>query len=497
MSNPYSNPYPSQYQNQQQYSYTDNYQQQQHQQQQQQQQEQQHNEYLLPSTIPDTNNLAPTEQRLSQVYRGAEYGEEQAIGYNYEFYDRPHSEPIRNAYGGGAYNNQPQTPLKDNIDSTIPGSSQTLNIDRNPSHPDNPDKYGRLQVEESHAPPQSMPKNERLPPTLYSPEVRKELDSLKSHRPWFLYVMTAIQVCVTIGSLVFNQRVTGSFIETNPFNYMVGPAPGILIQMGARFVPCMRPGTSLDVPGRTIVCPDGIITNTTAFNPATGLQASTCTAEDICGFGGFNNAPPNQWYRFIIPIFLHGGVLHLLFNMLFQVQTGFQLERDFGWWRIGLIYFISGVGGFIFGGNFNKLTPSVGCSGALFGLVACLVIDLFQNWRIIAKPWWELIKLSITVIVSLLIGMLPYIDNFAHIGGFFCGLLAGLIFMPTIHYSKWDGRVKTGLLVGSIPILIVIFVLMLRGFYVGGSDSCPWCKYLNCIPGLPWCEEKWTQSITN
>ncbi|KAJ3100900.1 hypothetical protein HDU97_001840 [Phlyctochytrium planicorne] len=353
-------------------------------------------------------------------------------------------------------------------------------------------RIAREQIAMANA-PEGMAGRE-IPKTLHDPEARKNMPTLRSHRPWFLGIMTVIQISTVIGSLILNLQWTGTPIQTNPFNVMIGPTPGILIQMGARFLPCIRNTTLNTGSEPLILCPDGIKSNTTALNAATNQMAPSCTLEQLCGLGGFNGGEPNQWYRLIIPIFLHGGVVHLIVNLLFQVQTGFQLEKDFGWWRTAAIYFIAGIGGFIFGGNFNGLTPSVGCSGALFGLMACLVIDLFQNWKVIRNPWWELAKLLFTVLLSFLIGMLPYIDNFAHIGGFFCGIFAGLIFMPTVHYSKWDGRIKITLLVVSIPVTITIYIFLIRGFYTG-QNSCQWCKYLNCIPGMPWCDQKWNQNF--
>ncbi|KAJ3332632.1 hypothetical protein HDU76_013587 [Blyttiomyces sp. JEL0837] len=457
---------------------------------------------------------------------GAEYGEDTDIeDINYEFYSRPNSRPPSNRGSKILSHQSSSQPLMSN--ASIP-SADSIELSQyhqqqQQHHPNsiisshthtrhgsevtmttNPEERARQQakheVEIENAPIGSnsnrniiASKDGIMPKALYSPEVRNQLAALKSHQPWFLGTVTVIQVITLIVSFVLNNQATGSVIETNPFNVMIGPSPGILIQMGARFVPCIRGGTVLR--GALIVCPDGIQSDTTLLNPTTGQNDKVCTLEQICGLGGFHGNAPNQWFRFVLPIFLHGGVLHILFNLLFQVRTGFQMERDFGWWRIGIIYMVSGIGGFVFGGNFNGLTPSVGCSGALFGLLACLVIDLFHNWSLILNPYWELAKLFLTLVVSFLIGMLPYIDNFAHIGGFFCGFFAGLIFMPTIHYSKWDGRVKVGLQIVSAPVLIIILVFLVKGFYDAGNN-CPWCKYLNCIPGMPWCDSKWNQTVT-
>ena len=65
---------------------------------------------------------------------------------------------------------------------------------------------------------------------------------------------------------------------------------------------------------------------------------------------------PDQWYRVFTAIFLSGGVVHFLLNMVFQYQTGFLMERDIGFIRIFFIYFISGVGGNLFGSLFSPLS---------------------------------------------------------------------------------------------------------------------------------------------
>ncbi|KAJ3341845.1 hypothetical protein HDU93_003966 [Gonapodya sp. JEL0774] len=318
-------------------------------------------------------------------------------------------------------------------------------------------------------------RSQNLPKALNNPKVREQLAKLKQHRPYFMYAATLVQFAMVILSFAVNKDMTGEFIQTQPsFNYMIGPASGPLIRMGARFVPCIRTVPTYTSNASTTYlpyCPVGV--------------TAPCKLSDVCGFSG----KPDQWYRFIVPIFLHGGIVHFIFNAAFQLRTGVAMERDFGAWRIGIIYMASGIAGFVFGGNFTVLSVSVGSSGALYGLLACLVLDLLQNWSLIQRPWLELFKMSIVVIISLGIGLLPYIDNFAHLGGFFTGIFTGLIFMPTITFGKWDKRRKRILMVLAIPSIIVIFVLLFLFFYNGTASQCSWCKYLDCIPVMGWCDD--------
>ena len=57
---------------------------------------------------------------------------------------------------------------------------------------------------------------------------------------------------------------------------------------------------------------------------------------------------------------------------------------------------------------------STGASPALYGLLGCLFVELFQSWRLLESPWKELIKLTLISIVALAVGLLPYIDNWSH-----------------------------------------------------------------------------------
>jgi membrane associated rhomboid family serine protease len=69
------------------------------------------------------------------------------------------------------------------------------------------------------------------------------------------------------------------------------------------------------------------------------------------GGKGPADSTPDQWYRFIIPIFYHAGLIHLAFNMFMQVTLGGDMEREIGMMRFIIVYFCSGIFGFVLGGN--------------------------------------------------------------------------------------------------------------------------------------------------
>jgi len=344
-------------------------------------------------------------------------------------------------------------------------------------------------------------KRQKIPSVLYDPEVRKQLEQMKQHEPYFMYAITFIHVFMMLISLYKYYAATGQPMAPMNENVMLGPDSGVLIQLGARFLPCMRETnyTYIECPPsvKSSIDTKTLKTLTHSTNDAQLKNTKVCTIGDVCQFGLKEGESPNQWYRFVTAIFLHGGILHLLFNLTFQIRTGIQMERDFGTWRIMVIYMASGIFGFAFGASYSGVSSSVGCSGSLYGLLACLLLDLIQSWRLIIEPWKELIKMLTIIVFSLGVGLIPYIDNFAHVGGFITGLLTGLIFMPTIIFSKRDLRIKRILMLASVFITIFSFIWVFRQFYVSSSE-CKWCHYVNCVPLKEgWCKNYEASTTTN
>ncbi|CAG8606192.1 5336_t:CDS:10 [Paraglomus brasilianum] len=328
--------------------------------------------------------------------------------------------------------------------------------------PENSTYYGGDPDPDNRNSTQERPGKDSIPKALRDPKILKQLHDRRPWKPWFIVTVSIAQVIVLIFEYVSNKNITGDIIATSPvFNPMIGPSSEVLILMGARFVPCMR--TVPQLTNMPFICPN----ETTKVSPVL-----TCKLEDVCGFGGFHNQPPDQWFRFVIPIFLHGGIIHILFNMCFQLQTGIQVEKEMGFWRLGIVYMASGIFGFVLGGNFAPVAvPSMGASGALFGIVGILVIDLLQNWRIITRPCCELTKLLAMICFTFLLGLLPGLDNFSHIGGFIMGILTGLVFMPTIKFSKLHSRITWGLRLVAFPIALILFITLTKNFYTTNPSS--------------------------
>ncbi|ORZ02477.1 rhomboid family-domain-containing protein [Syncephalastrum racemosum] len=218
----------------------------------------------------------------------------------------------------------------------------------------------------------------------------------------FTWILAAMIFFVFSGELLWSKETSGEFLELEPFNIMIGPSIQILIQCGARYAPCMRNSTYMP-PAQRYVCLNTTETlslnqngSLTLFNPAMNLrEESTCSLQDICGMGGFKDAQmPDQAFRFITPLFVHTGLLHFSLNMAVLFILGPRIERRMNALRFGVLYIVSGIFGNVFGATFAPPTaPSLGCSSALFGLIACLFVDLGLRWHLVSQPWRHLVKL--------------------------------------------------------------------------------------------------------
>ncbi|KAF8971412.1 10 TM acyl transferase domain found in Cas1p-domain-containing protein [Flammula alnicola] len=319
---------------------------------------------------------------------------------------------------------------------------------------------------------QAIPPNTKEKPGLFSgakyPLAQRIEDKKRGigrqKYPIVVYCLTAAMVGVFIYELVLNARQQGTPISLKPtINPMLGPSSSALVNLGARFPPCMK--LVSQVPPSTLI---GCMNNTA--NPVTEI----CTVEDLCGFGGFHGGTPNQWFRFITAIFLHAGFIHILINMFAQLTLSAQIEREMGSGGFLITYFAAGIFGRVvlhyqlllniythcsnvLGGNFSLVgVPSVGASGAIFGTVAVTWVDLFAHWKYQYRPVRKLIFMTIELIVGFALGYIP-----SHLGGFTMGLLVGTVFYPVISVTKRHRLIMWAFRLAAIPLAVLLFVVLL------------------------------------
>ncbi len=169
-----------------------------------------------------------------------------------------------------------------------------------------------------------------------------------------------------------------------------------------------------------------------------GLGFITFNTDDLLNWGA-NYRPyiiNGQYWRLFTSMFLHGGLMHLLLNMYGLLFAGIFLEPVMGRVKYALAYFGTGISASLVSVWWHPATPSVGASGAIFGMYGVFLALLTTN--IFHKDFKKsfLVSTSIFVVYNLLFGLTPGIDNAAHIGGLLSGLLLGYTFYPTIKKEQ-------------------------------------------------------------
>jgi membrane associated rhomboid family serine protease len=170
-----------------------------------------------------------------------------------------------------------------------------------------------------------------------------------------------------------------------------------------------------------------------------------------------------EWFRLVTPVFIHAGFLHLLSNTYALWAVGPQVEKLYGSARFLLIYLLSGVGG-VTGSFFGQIifsrpdVPSVGASGAIFGLFGVLAVFVYKYRDELPPTFRRALGAGVlpVIVINLVIGFsLPFIDNAAHIGGLITGAVLTLI-IPYI--APGAERVSTlGVLIIALCAAVIAY----------------------------------------
>jgi membrane associated rhomboid family serine protease len=154
------------------------------------------------------------------------------------------------------------------------------------------------------------------------------------------------------------------------------------------------------------------------------------------------------WYRLGTSMFLHGFLLHIVFNMVALYFIGVPVEQYLGRARYIGLYFVSGLAGAAGALLQAPNVPTVGASGAIFGILGAMMIIEYQiTGRLAGQAMtWIVINLVISFSFS-------GISWGGHIGGLIGGILI------TLGYAHWGdrGRAQYGQLgLGGVLVLIAV-----------------------------------------
>ncbi|MBW8057716.1 MAG: rhomboid family intramembrane serine protease [candidate division NC10 bacterium] len=164
-----------------------------------------------------------------------------------------------------------------------------------------------------------------------------------------------------------------------------------------------------------------------------------------------------RWWTLFTAIYLHGSLLHILFNVLWINQLAPGVEELYGRSRLIVIFTTAGVLGFVVS-NWVGTSFTIGASGSIFGLLGAMVhygrsrggtfgVMVFRQYG-----QWALV---LFVLGFLMRG----VNNFAHAGGFVGGYLAGVL----LGYNGGQRESGTHKLAATMTILLTVlsFVLAL------------------------------------
>ena len=125
------------------------------------------------------------------------------------------------------------------------------------------------------------------------------------------------------------------------------------------------------------------------------------------------------WWTVLTAIYLHGGVLHIVFNVMWIRDLGPLVGDIYGPVRAFLIFEIGGVAGFILSNTMTSV-PTIGASGSIFGLLAALIAyGRRRGGTTMTADLWKW-----AVVLFVLGFMMPGVNNWAHAGGFGGGWVA-------------------------------------------------------------------------
>jgi membrane associated rhomboid family serine protease len=187
-----------------------------------------------------------------------------------------------------------------------------------------------------------------------------------------------------------------------------------------------------------------------------------------------------EWWRLFSVTLVHGSLLHLGFNMYALYLTGPIVERWYGSGRFLIFYLACAAAGSVASFVFGSDLPSVGASGAIFGLFGILFVAGRLHHPVDRQGRMLVRQLGMLIVINVAFGFaVPGIDNAAHLGGLAAGALLGAMIPPNrvqTMTSLWQraedaGRTRLARVPVFVPFLAlgIVAAVVLIGLVVGTS----------------------------
>ena len=229
-----------------------------------------------------------------------------------------------------------------------------------------------------------------------------------------------------------------------------------------------RPSGLLAVPGRYSMVYILIAINVIVFvaEVATGTSLGGSSSAGTVFVKGALYGPYIHWYvfqpyRLFTSGFLHAGLLHIAFNMWFLYAVGPALEQG-----IGKVNFLAVYLAALFAGSFGALlfqpdSPTVGASGALFGLLGALAV--IANRRGISI--WQS-GIGLTIVINIVFSLsIAGISIGAHLGGLVGGAICGWLFLELAERRRSQASFLIGCAGVAAVAIVASFLITTQSFH--------------------------------
>ena len=160
------------------------------------------------------------------------------------------------------------------------------------------------------------------------------------------------------------------------------------------------------------------------------------------------------WWTLLTAMYLHGSLLHIVFNMMWIRNLGPPVAEVYGPGRAFLLFNLAGAGGFVVS-NLMSGVPTIGASGSIFGLLAALIVyGRRRGSSVVTQQLWQW-----AIILGVFGFIMPGINNWAHGGGFAAGWIGA--HLMSLDDDRQDSSWVLLVSLGLIVVTVVGFVLSL------------------------------------
>lgn len=180
------------------------------------------------------------------------------------------------------------------------------------------------------------------------------------------------------------------------------------------------------------------------------------------GMGGYIPLLYGDWWTLVTATYLHAGILHILFNMLWLRQLGPLVEELYGASRFFIIYTVSGVSGALLSALIGKTAFFVGASGAVFGLFSALIYYGIRRGGTFGTALFR--QMIIWAAIGLVLGFTRSgVDNLGHIGGIVGGFISAWL-LDFQERKRQNLAHHLGAL-ATLAFVAVCFLMMVINFF--------------------------------